>query len=123
GVAIDQHPLAGLLIPILFPYHVPIPFYPSQFTPREWLNRVAQKRRFEGEGLSFAENIVDLSENLARGAYHAMTPWKGSSIVYCPKCGKSNYVGTVCRCGTVIYGVKKKEPREDYEEHYFRKAA
>ncbi|MEM4625948.1 MAG: hypothetical protein QXF70_00815 [Candidatus Bilamarchaeaceae archaeon] len=123
GFGVFQNTLYGFFNPFLFAYHIPIALYPSQFTPREWLSRVAQKRRFEGEGPSFAENIVELSENLARGAYHAMTPWKGSSIVYCPKCGKSNYVGTVCRCGTVIYGVKKKEPREDYEEHYFRKAA
>ena len=106
GFGVSQNPIYGFFNPLLFAWHLPIPGVPASMSMRDKVTNWAAKRKY-GYGQSFGSRVSETAKDLADGAWRAATPWKGNSVVACPKCGKFTYRGTVCRCGHELYAGKQ----------------
>ncbi|MFH0737692.1 MAG: hypothetical protein V1827_03325 [Candidatus Micrarchaeota archaeon] len=96
GFGMMANPLWGWANPLMFAWHAPVPFMPSWLTPKEQVAKW-KTRSIQGGGGSFGDSIQHLGERLGRGVSNAMQPHKISMVVYCPKCGMSNYRGSHCK--------------------------
>lgn len=108
---IMQNPVYGWFNPVLFAWHLPLPFWPSSMTFRDAATRYAARRKY-GHEEPWSARVAQAAEDLASGIYRAATPWKGSMVVYCPKCGRSGYRGSMCICGTPLYAGKLPDHRK-----------
>jgi|GEM_PF-1234816 len=109
GFGVLQNAVYGWFNPLLFAWHTPLPLWPTSWTIRDVATRFAARRHgYEQE--PWSARVEQLAADLGAAAYRAATPWKGTSVVYCPKCGRPGYRGTVCRsCSTTLYAGKLPE--------------
>jgi len=108
GFGVSQNPIYGFFNPLLFAWHLPIPGVPTSMSMRDKVTNWAAKRKY-GYGQSFSSKVSETAKDLADGAWRAATPWKGNSVVACPKCGRFSHRGTVCRCGHELYAGKMRK--------------
>lgn len=98
-----QNSLYGWFNPVLFAWHMPLPFLPPSMSPREMFQRAAQKAKYGG-GRKWSASVKDMFQSTGQKVSMAAQPWKGHLVAYCRRCGKPGYKGSRCMCGGTIYG-------------------
>lgn len=98
-----QNSLMGWANPMLFLWHMPLPFIPPQWSPKEQLMKAAQKVKY-GSGRRLDAWVKDEYRSKKDAALKFAQPWKGAMVSYCRRCGRSGYKGSRCICGGMIYG-------------------
>jgi hypothetical protein len=88
-----QNPLYGWASPIGFMWHLPMA---PGIAPRDMVAKMVARSK-QGGGAGWGAAMHQLNESLAQGASRVLQPHKTSMVVYCPKCGMSNYCGTRCK--------------------------
>ncbi|MFH1222242.1 MAG: hypothetical protein V1492_04105 [Candidatus Micrarchaeota archaeon] len=106
GFGVSQNTIYGWFNPILFAWHMPLPAMPSSITPREFVTRYANKEKY-GQSESWSHRVENIAKDVYDSAGRAATPWKGSMVVSCPKCGTFTFRGARCNCGASVYSGKK----------------
>ncbi|MFN7991070.1 MAG: hypothetical protein U0R44_02825, partial [Candidatus Micrarchaeia archaeon] len=96
GFGVLQNSLFGWANPIAFLWHMPVPFTPQSLTPKDIVAKWVGRSK-HGYGGNFGDGVRRMAEDLSQGTSKLVQPHKISMIVYCPKCGMSNYRGSRCK--------------------------
>jgi len=99
---ITQNSIFGFGSPIGFLYHNPL--VPGM-SPRDSISKMVTRSK-QGGGGSWLDGVRNIGTNLKQGASRLVQPHKTYMVVYCPKCGMSNYRGSRCKnpsCHQVLY--------------------
>ncbi|MEW6748975.1 MAG: hypothetical protein AB1295_04680 [Candidatus Micrarchaeota archaeon] len=96
GFGIMQNSLFGWANPVAFLWHMPVPGFPQSLSPKEIVARRVARAK-QGHGQSFGDAMRGMAESMGNGASRFFQPNKMSMVVYCPKCGMSNYRGSICK--------------------------
>lgn len=96
GFGVLQNSLFGWANPVAFLWHMPMPIFPQSLTPKDIVSKYVSRSKY-GHGEGFGAGVRRVAEDLARGTSRIMQPHRISMIVYCPRCGMSNYRGSVCK--------------------------
>lgn len=102
GFGVAQNPIYKFFNPIGFAWHASVIPGVTSWSLRDTVTRWAERRKYGG-GMPLTARLKETSKDLAEGSWRAMTPWKGASVVACPRCGKFTHRGSVCRCGNQLY--------------------
>ncbi|VVC03040.1 Uncharacterised protein [Candidatus Bilamarchaeum dharawalense] len=104
----ERNSLWGYFNPILFLHHIPVPIFPQSITPRDLIaNWRAKAKHGSASGVGgFGEGINKMAQDIAHKSYMALHPHRIAQVVYCPKCGMSNFRGSMCKnpsCKSYLY--------------------
>jgi hypothetical protein len=102
GFGILQNSLFGWASPLGFLWHNPA--VPGM-SPRDSISKMVARSK-TGQGGSWLDGVRNLGTNLKTGTSRLVQPHKTAMVVYCPKCGMSNYRGSRCKnpsCKQVLY--------------------
>ncbi|MEW6035766.1 MAG: hypothetical protein AB1529_04080 [Candidatus Micrarchaeota archaeon] len=105
GFGVLQNSLFGWANPLGFLWHMPMPLFPQSATPKEIVAKYVARSK-HGHGQSFGDSMKQMAEGIGKGASKMFQPHKMSMVVYCPKCGMSNYRGSMCKnlsCRQALY--------------------
>ncbi len=86
-----------------FIWHMPLPFLPPQWSPREQFMKAAKRAKYGG-GMKLDAWAKEQYRSKRDATVKFMKPWMGSMVSYCRYCGRSGYKGSTCICGKVLYG-------------------
>jgi hypothetical protein len=105
GFGVLQNSLFGWANPLAFIWHMPVPLFPQSATPKEIVAKYVARSK-HGYGGGFGSNLKGMAEGMGQGLSKLVQPQKLSMVVYCPKCGMSNYRGSMCKnaaCKQAMY--------------------
>jgi len=101
-----SNPIYGWASPLTFLMHLPLPFMPPSWTPKDIMSKWAMRAK-GGHAPSFTENMRSFAERSSAGITRFFQPGMRDRLVSCPKCGIMNTRGVRCKnptCGVRIYG-------------------
>ncbi|MFH0885097.1 MAG: hypothetical protein V1861_05295 [Candidatus Micrarchaeota archaeon] len=106
GFGVLQNSLFGWANPLAFIWHMPVPLFPQSATPKEIAAKYVARSKHGYGGGGFGSNLQHMAEGMGQGLSKLVQPQKLSMVVYCPKCGMSNYRGSMCKnaaCKQALY--------------------
>jgi predicted RNA-binding Zn-ribbon protein involved in translation (DUF1610 family) len=80
--------------------------FPQSATPKEIVAKYVARSKHGSGGGGFGSNIKNMAEGMGQGLTKLVQPQKLAMVVYCPKCGMSNYRGSMCKnaaCKQALY--------------------
>ena len=103
---IMSNPIYGWASPLTFLLHLPLPFMPPSWTPKDIMSKWAMRAK-GGHGQPFTESMRSFAERSAAGINRFFRPDMRDRMISCPKCGIMNQRGVRCKnptCGVRLYG-------------------
>lgn len=106
GFGVLANSLFGWANPLGFIWHAPVPLMPQSLTPKEIVTKYVARSKHGYGGGGFGDSMRSMAEGMGKGVSRLVQPHKMSMVVYCPRCGTSNYRGSACKnpsCRQVQY--------------------